>query len=245
MALFTDGDVSGIEDLRGYDTQLLDVANIEGIDVTRKLKLAQDEIAAEVAVMLAGASPTVDPGRIVVTTPLKLWHVFLALELVYRDAYRSQLNDRYAGKRDEFHLMVKWAHEKIIQTGLGIVNDPIVRATPPHVELCSGSLPDGTYYVAAAWTDVAGAEGMTSIPATIDVAGSSFAVRMGATPANAAGWHVYAGVAPHSLFQQNSAPLTPGQTWTQPDTITAGGKAAGFGQAHDYLLPVPRMIQRG
>ena len=104
MALFTDGEVSTIEDLRGYDTQLLDVANIEGIDVTRKLQLAQDEISVELATLLARAARftvPLDPGRVVVTTPLKLWHTFLALELVYRDAYGSQLNDRYAGKRDE------------------------------------------------------------------------------------------------------------------------------------------------
>src|SRR6516164_5839448 len=108
MALFTDGDVSSIEDLRGYDTQLLDVANTEGIDVTRKLKLAQDEIAAEITAMLsrrAWFKAPLDPGRVVVTPPLKLWHMFLSLELVYRDAYRSQLNDRYAGKRDEFRGM--------------------------------------------------------------------------------------------------------------------------------------------
>ena len=55
MALFTDGAVSSIEDLRGYDTQLLNVATIEGIDVTRKLTLAQDGIAAEMATLLEQA----------------------------------------------------------------------------------------------------------------------------------------------------------------------------------------------
>ena len=45
MALFTDGPISSIEDLRGTTPQLLDVASAEGIDVTRKLALAQDEIA--------------------------------------------------------------------------------------------------------------------------------------------------------------------------------------------------------
>ena len=44
MALFTDGPVSSIDDLAAQDTQLLDVANAEGIDVTRKLGLAQDEL---------------------------------------------------------------------------------------------------------------------------------------------------------------------------------------------------------
>ena len=41
--------------------------------------------------------------QVVVTPPLKLWHTFRTLEMVYGDAYNSQLNDRYAGKRDEFH----------------------------------------------------------------------------------------------------------------------------------------------
>jgi hypothetical protein len=248
MALFTDGDVSSIEDLRGYDTQLLDVANTEGIDVTRKLKLAQDEIAAEITTMLARRAwfnTPLNPGRVVVTSPLKLWHMFLSLELVYRDAYRSQLNDRYAGKRDEFHGMVKWAWDKLIETGLGLVDDPVARATTPRVLPAAGGLPDGTYYVAAAWTNTAGAEGTSSIPATIEIAGGSFAVQSDAGPGNSSGWNVYAGSSPASLTRQNDAPLAPEETWMQPNTILTSGKPAGCGQAPDYLLPVPRTIQRG
>ena len=41
--------------------------------------------------------------NVVVTPALKLWHTYRALEMVYGDAYNSQLNDRYAGKRDQFH----------------------------------------------------------------------------------------------------------------------------------------------
>ena len=37
MALFIDGQVSSIEDLRKLDTQILEVARVEGIDVTQKL----------------------------------------------------------------------------------------------------------------------------------------------------------------------------------------------------------------
>jgi hypothetical protein len=181
----------------------------------------------------------------VVTAPVKLWHIFLALELVYRDAYQSQLNDRYAGKRDEFHGMVKWAYDKVLQTGLGIVSDPLVRAASPHVQAGPGGLPDGTYYVAAAWTNAAGAEGTISIPIAIDVAGSTFTVRTEAGPVNVKGWNVYAGTAPQSLTRQNDGPLAPDQTWVQPDSILTGSKTAGSGQAPDYLLPVPRMIQRG
>lgn len=248
MALFTDGDVSSIEDLRGYDTQLLDVANTEGIDVTRKLKLAQDEIAAEITTMLARRAwfnAPLDPGRVVVTAPLKLWHMFLSLELVYRDAYRSQLNDRYAGKRDEYHGMVRWAWNKLIETGLGLVNDPVVRAATPRVLPAAGSLADGTYYVAAAWTNAAGAEGTSSIPATIDIAGGSFAAQVAGAAANVKGWNVYAGNSPTSLTRQNDNPLAPGETWLQSSTISTAGAPAGCGQAPDFLLPVPRTIQRG
>src|SRR5256885_237860 len=114
MALFNDGPASSIEDLQGHDTQLLDVANVEGIDVTRKLALAQEEISMELATLLSRLNVAAETGtttgvpgvsQVVVTSPLKLWLTFRALELVYRDSYNSQLNDRYAGKRDEYHEM--------------------------------------------------------------------------------------------------------------------------------------------
>ena len=36
MALFTDGPLNTIEDLRAHDSQLVDVASTEGIDLTKK-----------------------------------------------------------------------------------------------------------------------------------------------------------------------------------------------------------------
>src|SRR5258708_25486404 len=44
----------------------------------------------------------------------------------YTTLFRS--NDRYVGKRDEYHELARWAHEKLIQSGLGIVQDPLVQA---------------------------------------------------------------------------------------------------------------------
>jgi hypothetical protein len=245
MALFTDGDISSIEDLRGHDTQLMEVANIEGIDVTKKLQLAHEEISVEVAMLLGRLSIPPAADSVVVTAPVKLWHTFLTLELVYRDAYRSQLNDRYQGKRDEYHGMVKWAYEKLIQSGLGIANDPVGRATPPNVQICSGGLASGTYYVAAGWTNASGVTGAASTPATIDVAASSFTVQASSSRANVKGWNVYVGMTPLSLTQQNDSPMRKDQIWVQPDTIKTDGKPAGMGQAPDYVLPVPRTIQRG
>jgi hypothetical protein len=71
--------------------------------------------------------------NIVVTPPLQLWHVFQTLTLVYQDAYFNQLNDRYKGKRDQFQQLAKWAMDKLIQTGIGIVADPISQALPPQL----------------------------------------------------------------------------------------------------------------
>src|SRR5450432_360793 len=116
MALFTDGPASSIEDMTARDSQLLTVANVEGIDVTQKSALAQDEIALELSIMLSSLSyvnqpiwttPQATIEGVVVTAALKMWHTLRALELVYRDAYNNELNDRYAGKRDQFREMAE------------------------------------------------------------------------------------------------------------------------------------------
>ena len=250
MALLTDGAVASIEELRGYDTQLLNVATVEGIDVTRKLALAAEELSVEVTgllerVALVGQStgpPTI--GQVIVTPPVKLWYIFRTLEMVYRDAYNSQLNDRYAGRRDEYHEMAMWAYDQVIQGGLGIVTDPVEQAATPALRASGGGLGDGTYYVAIAWTNTAGEEGASSLPAMIKVSGSSFAVQTTA-PRNVKGWNVYSGTCPATMTRQNWPSLTPGQTWVQPDIMSTTGRLAGSGQAPTYRLPVPRTIQRG
>ena len=259
MALFTDGAVASIEDLRGHDTQLLNVATVEGIDVTRKLALAQEELGIEVAGLLDGVtSPavyevagllgglTAPPAirQVAVTPPLKLWHIFRTLEMFYADAYNSQLNDRYAGRRDEYHEMVKWAYGQVIQSGLGIVANPVARAATAAPLPSAGCLANGTYYVAVAWTNAAGEEGASSVPATITVSGSSFSVQT-TTPANVKGWNVYCGTSATTMTVQNPAILAPGQAWVQPNTLSTTGRLAGSGQTPTYRLPVPRTIQRG
>src|SRR5689334_3245612 len=96
MALFIDGPISTIDDLTAQDTQLNDVASTEGIDATKKLELAQEELEIELTSLLG------DVSGVIVTPALRLWHTYRALTLVYSDAYYSQLNDRYKGKRDEY-----------------------------------------------------------------------------------------------------------------------------------------------
>ena len=261
MALLTDGTISRIDELSAYDSQLLTVANSEGIDVTQKLLLAKDELLIETTALLArmggwgsfnwlgqgGASGAGSRGlrNVVVTQPVKLWHTFRALELVYRDAFNSQLNERYAGKRDEYAERTRWAHDQVIEAGLGMVWKPIPAAGIPNLQAVTGSTADGTYYVAVSWLGSAGEEGASSTPGQIKVASCSFEVRTGTVPDVATGWNIFAGNSPTLLTQQNAAPLEPGTMFRFPDAMLTTGRAAGNGQAPDYVQPVPRMIQRG
>src|ERR1017187_9335474 len=102
MALFVDGLPAGLDELSEQDSQLLAVANLEGIDVSQKARLAHEELGIELDVLLRRLSysgqslrSTAAPclGQVVVTPPLRLWHVYRTIELVYTDAYYSQLND--------------------------------------------------------------------------------------------------------------------------------------------------------
>jgi hypothetical protein len=220
------------------------VAKIEGVDVTRKLAQAQEEIGIDIAVMLDGVRSPAGIAQVVVTAPLRLWHRYRTLEMVYGDAFNSQLNDRYAGRRDEFHEMAKQGHERVIQSGLGMAADPIPQSASPVVNTAAGGLADGTYYVAAAWTNGAGEEGASSVPTKVTVSGSSFDVHHGEAPANAKGWHVYVGSSPVGMLRQNAGVIGLGAVWHQPDAV-AVGKRAGSGQGPGFVVAVPRVIWRG
>jgi hypothetical protein len=248
-----------MEDLAAQDSQLLDVASVEGIDVTQKLVLAQDEVTLEMNALLTRLSyvdqlfwlaPQPNLGSVVVTPALKLWHTFRSLEMVYSDAYNSQLNDRYAGKRDQFHLRAKWAYDALVQAGIGVASVPVPRAAIPAVTAAAAPppgtpLPDGTYYATMAWVNAGGEEGASALPATIATTGSSLLVQpAGARPKTAAAWNVYVGTGPDSMALQNGAPIAIGQTWLQPATLAAG-RPPGPGQSPSYLKPVPRVLQRG
>ena len=254
MALFTDGAISGIEDLAAHDSQLLLVSNIEGIDISQKIALAQEALGMELREMLSRlrfADQTVwsmgmpDLGNVAVTPGLKLWHTYRALEKVYGDAYYNQSNDRYAAKRDQFHQLAGRAQEHLIQTGVGMVGSPVPKAASPEVTAVAGGLPDGTYYVTTSWTNDAGEEGASSTPVVITLAASTLSVRAAAPPGTAAGWNIYAGGAPDAMAQQNSAPLEIGSSWEAGTELLATGRAPGAGQEPAYFQPAPRVIQRG
>src|SRR6187549_48930 len=137
MALFTDGPAATMEDLAAQDSQLLNVANAEGIDLTVKLRLAHEAVGIDLEELLQDGSGF-RPAQVVVTPALRLWHTYRTLELVYRDAYHSQLNDRYAAKRDQFRELSQWAYNRVRQSGVGITLSPIPQAGAPELEASAG-----------------------------------------------------------------------------------------------------------
>jgi hypothetical protein len=254
MALFTDGPISGTEDLTAQDSQLLNVASVEGIDTTQKMALAQEEIAMDLigvlrqfgyADQLFWLAPQPKLDMVVVTPPLKLWHTARALELFYTDAYNSQLNDRYAGKRDQFHDLAKWAYSKLIEIGVGIAGTPMERAAIPVLTPFPGALPDGLYYITATWVNRAAEEGAPATLSSIATTSSTLLADAGTAPAAAAGWNIYVGASPDAMYRQNGSLIATGETWQQPATLIQIGSLPGKGQKPTYLQPLPRILQRG
>ena len=88
------------------------MATIERIDLDAKLGLATEEISEDVLDILLDHTRTSDPqsnvrrtmgvSDVVVTPQMKRWHALHTLEMVYRDAFNNQLNDRYQAKCEEY-----------------------------------------------------------------------------------------------------------------------------------------------
>lgn len=262
MALFTDAPISTLDQLAAQDSAALDVASTEGIDATAKISLAQDELGIEITAASSRSpfSPatgsvwwpgtvlttTLQLSSIVVTPPLRLWHAFRTLELIYRDAYNNQLNDRYLGKWRSYTDLAKWASAMLMQTGVGIVSDPVAVAESPQVDVIGGTFQANTYFAQAAWVNSRGEEGMASaVTSATALDQTSVQVTANNPPANATAWNIYAGTSIDSITLQNGAPITAGQPWLLPVSGLVPGRVPGTGQAPNYYRVLPRYLQRG
>jgi hypothetical protein len=245
MALFNDGPPSDMEDLVCLDSQLPDVASGEGIDTTSKLLLAQEQAAMEIRALLDHYTPGPPTAGVVVTPPLKLWHAYWTLELIYADVYFNVLNDRYREKRDQFHAERLRTREYVIEAGIGVAWDPIPKAATPILMPASGFLEAGTYYAAITWVNRRGEESSPANPDNISLVSGSFSVAPGAAPPMATGWNVYAGTDAGNMVLQNDAPLLPAAVWTQSAAVHSSGRGPGTGQSPNDYYPVPRVLQRG
>lgn len=262
MALFTDGTISTLEDLAAQDTTVLNFASAEGIDLTAKSALAQEELGLELtsSFLRMGAydarlgsfgSPSVFPNQlrlenIVVTSPLRLWHTFRTLALAYGDAYNSQLNDRYFGKWKEYRERSKWALEMLYQIGVGFVWDPIPAAAAPFLSSIPGPLVAATYYAAVTWINGTGEEGKVgAVASLVKPDGALLRATPADHPVNASWWNIYAAISPDALALQNATPLDASQSWIEPLTGLVPGRRAGNGQQPSFLRALPRTLQRG
>jgi hypothetical protein len=254
MALFADGPASTIDDLTNQDSGLLEVSEVCGINVSTKLALAHEEIESELQLWLDRPRPTVEPifisalrrEQIVTTTPLKRWETMTALALFYRDACFSQLADRYQARRDEYSRLSRDARESFLASGLGLVSNPVPRASLPQLGTTSGTLHGGTFYASVAWVNSSGQEGAASLPASLAVPNNNLMTVAGVNPpACAVGFNVYAGSSITGMVAQNDIPLQPQSAFTYIPGFRTEGRLPGPGQRPDFVRPLARTLLRG
>lgn len=259
MALFVDGPAATIEDMADQDAGMLSVAQTTGINVSAKLRLAQEEIKSDLELWLIKPRMAIDMfltemlwrpvlriEQIVVTAPLKRWETMHALELTYRDAYFSQLVDRYQAKWQEYATLTSGARETFIAGGLGLVTDPLHRPKPPLLAPAPGPQSGGMFYACVSWANTAGQESAASEASSITIAdGNLMTVSAVNAPTNAVGFWVYAGSLLESMYRQNDVLLPIGATYTYVPGQNAEGRLPGNGQGPDFVRPMARILPRG
>jgi hypothetical protein len=249
MSLFTDRNIASIEDLKDYESAVLQTASIEGIDVSAKLKLAQRGIGFEIAAYLArhGFTAPSDLDRVVVNEALLHWHCLHTLELIYRDAYNSQVNDRYMGKWKEYAQTAARAGATASSLGIGMVSTPLPKALAPTVSAePGGALGVRTYFVAVAWQAGNGSTGERSDPmATSASISTLIRVTSGTAPASATGWYVYAGESDTDMRRQNALPIAVGSSWLEAANGLISTLADVPVQSPDWYVRNHRVLPRG
>jgi hypothetical protein len=265
MALFTDGAPADIAYLRTYDSTIDQVASDEGIDLDIKLAVAAEEIGEEILAFLLLQGPSDTSGAnwggvsgtvigqsrrrqiglsdVVVTTPVRRWHALATLSAVYRDAYNSQLNDRYAGRWNTYTELAKEAGERAFEIGIGLVSRPTPKPNPPVVIPTTDTVARADYWVQATWINDAGDEGAPSDPVSVSL-GAGDSLRIANPPSGITGWNIYIGTDRDSVQAQNPAPIDVATAWVIGDSL-ASGAAPGNGQAPDYFVAERQFLLRG
>ncbi len=253
--LFTDASISSVDDLGGYESEVKEVAAIAGLDLSTKLGLAQTEIGVE---LLAANTPLAagytqraafDLGQVVVTDALRLWHIFHALAIVYRDAYNRKLNDKYLLKWNEYRALAKWAANLYFNIGMGLVYRPLPAPGLPSLSSApGGAMVETIYFIRVTWTDGQGAESAPSPVVSYAVpAGELLSISLVSleVPPGVTGWFPYVGTAADQEQRQAASPLDPAAAWTMPETGLVAGPLRPQGQAADVFRKVARSLQRG
>jgi hypothetical protein len=247
MALLVDGGLVPLPELRVYDSSVLDVASVEQVDLTAKLDLVQRQAVEDMSRMLrrkAGSGFPVE--QVVATESVRRWWAYRALEMIYRDVYFSQLNDRYGERWHTYERLAVESERQIWQGGLGRNFLPMPRPPAPGVTLGTGTIPAGSYFVAVSWVNSRGEE--SSLSRTTPISNDALhgiTVSASGAPVTAIGFYVYAGVEPESLSRQSSLYTLVGTPWVKSNGALIVGTAPGDGQAADeFYVPGPA-VRRG
>jgi hypothetical protein len=255
--LLTDGCPNTPEDLRVYESSILDVSHEETINLDTKLRLATEEISEIVLNILLGHTSTATGGDVtrrslgvsdaVVTRQMKRWHALYTLAIFYRDAYNNQLNDRYLAKWNEYTLLARGAQDLTTQYGIGLVTTPIPQAGTPVLGAVAGLLAATIYYVQITWVSSTGAEGNPSVATAYEAPlASLLTVTNGVpVPAVAVGFNVYVGLTDGTTTLQNATPIAIGQTFTEASSGLVAGAAVGTGQMPDTYVTGGSVLRRG
>lgn len=246
MALYTDGAVVDAEELTRYETSLLDVLRTESVPADRKIALAQEECGIALTdflrrnLSMGGGTDTDLLNRVVVDARLRRWVALRALWGIFRDAYTRQLNDRYAGKREEYASLMRDAEERYLANGVGLVGRPVARPDKPKLDTVAGSGPIGTFYVAVTrWDATAGESAASDLSSAGVNAGSLLRVRVNTT----GNWQVYVGESLSAMTRQNGEPIT-GDEWLLNEPLRDGSPVPQ-GQFAETVVRWRRLLRRG
>lgn len=252
MPLLNDGPISQIEDLRSYETSVLDTASVEGVALSPKFDMAQREVSTEtLRFLISQLEPgeTVTPtilDRVVITDPLLRWHTLRSLELFFRDVHHNQINDRYKAKWLAYEKEARQAQRLLFEVGIGVVAHPLFRPKTIGLDTVPGVV-TGPLLIRASWlrggTESAASEAVLFDPGQ-DTNGPVVSLAETA-PAGATGWNVYAGLPDSALTRQNSEPLEVGAAWTMPPAGLVDGAMPGTGQAPERWIRQRRVFLRG
>jgi hypothetical protein len=256
MALLTDGNPNDTLALQVYESAILNVAHVETIDLEVKLTLATAELTEDVLDILLDHARAFDPessirrtigvSDVVVSAQMQRWHALHTLEIVYRDAFNDQLNDRYQAKFLEYRELSKNAFAHTVRFGIGLALTPIPQAQQPVLSTVGGNGAAGTFYVEVSWVAVNCQEGAPSdATAFATAAQQNLAVQPLNPPQVATGFNVYIGSTESTLARQNASPIPVGQTFTMPDGGLIAGAAPGTGQAADIFITGGQTLRRG
>jgi len=252
--LLADGCPNTVEDLRVYESGILDVAAAERIDLKTKLGLAAEEISEAVLDFLLDEGRALDPlaesrrsvgvSDVVVTRQLKRWHAIHTIALVYRDGLHNQLNGRYGQQFDHYWELGRMARLQTVRFGIGVVLNPVPRAETPQITSVAGASDAATYYVQVTWLGASGQEGQPSILTAYEAAAGTVPV-VGAVnpPAGVTGFNVYVGLEVGALTRQNASPVPVGGSLTVSALVS--GAEPGDGQAADVYVTGARVLRRG